>query len=1208
MINRKFTRYNVLFAAIVLIAVPELFFRLGLLNTSTVKVEKELQSFAEQHLNTAYEQLPRLLNDTAPSINTTSNPNYLLLENNRPIYWSGNNTPFPKIDQRLRDTSTIHCSNFGNGYFLHFTSKKGNRTAIAFIRLNYQYKFSNSFLPVRFVSGIELPEGFHIHAGEKEKENHQHSSIPIKYNGKTLFYVGNAESSDKIAIFSGLIIFFQLFGILLLFFSVVNYSFLFAHRSPYLSTALCMLFIFVLKLIVSILFPFQLLNQADIFNPEIFAGSTLDASLGDFLLSFLAYFTACYYLYRTSFLFLQSNKRKFNFYVIVSGLIMALGIFLLITGLKSLVVNSKIDFFFKNIGSINTNTIIGICSLGFGVFGILFLLSRLRNFHIQYPPSFRILTGLFIGFLIFCYYYWSGIYLYQTSIFSILLLGYIAWPVKYALSPFNSTAIVLLIFSILAATIFFDSTKEKEKNDRILLAEKLSDVQDPTMEIDFSRHIDKISSDEYLKKARTPGFTINDIDLDNYLDHNYFEGLIQDYDFTYYVMLNDTTSLYEDNYLPFEVRQKENRIALHGKKTGSKYLYFIYDKFDGVDYMASIPLNGVHPESRLIIEITSKRIPIQSGMHELLSHNNQFYLRLISGYSFVRFVNNTIVDQRGNFQYPSKGAAYKNHWGKIKFFQEDGYDHLLFRADRDSFVIISRPLTSWLTHVTSFSYILIIYAVQFLLISILLYYNKIKSGFLNLSGKIQAAFIVLTILAMTLFGVTTQYSIGNQYHTKNRNLVSEKLQSLKAELDHKIYGEISLGNHLDKYVQQLLFKFSDVFNCDINFYSANGIIAASSAPKIFRYHLASPLMNPNAISAMRKESSRFIQDESIGTMNYISGYQPYYNNDGKLLGYLHIPYFPRQTAVDNEFSSLILAIVNIFVVLLAFTILLSVIVTQIIISPLTKIRESIATMQLNKVNKPIFYKGKDELADLVKEYNNKVAELEKFAFYLAQNERESAWREMAKQVAHEIKNPLTPMKLNIQHMQRSLKPNDPEFEQKIQRISQSLIEQIDTLTNIASEFSSLAKMPGSKFEKIDYVHLIESIVELYNDDEHTQIHFQCSNKEIFVNADREQLLRVLNNLVKNAQQAIPEDRAGYIEIKLEVKDNKVITRVEDNGMGISPEQRDKIFQPNFTSKSTGSGLGLAMVKNIVEQHGGTINFETVYGVGTSFIFELPITE
>lgn len=193
-------------------------------------------------------------------------------------------------------------------------------------------------------------------------------------------------------------------------------------------------------------------------------------------------------------------------------------------------------------------------------------------------------------------------------------------------------------------------------------------------------------------------------------------------------------------------------------------------------------------------------------------------------------------------------------------------------------------------------------------------------------------------------------------------------------------------------------------------------------------------------------------------------------------------------------------------------------------------------------------------------------------------------------------------------MQRSLKPNDPDFENKLSKITQSLIEQIDTLTNIASEFSNLAKMPGSKFEKIDYLHLIESVIELYNDSENTNISFENTEKELFVNADKEQLLRVLNNLVKNAQQAIPDDKHGEIVIRIEKLNGKINTYIIDNGQGMTTEQKNSIFQPNFTTKSTGSGLGLAMVKNIIEQHGGTIYFETNYGIGTTFIFELPVRE
>ena len=1184
--------------------VPELFFRADFLKTSPSEVENKIARFIDKKLAVSTKETETIFADTsnAPEIES-ENPYYLLYEKNTLKWWSNNTVPNLRSAELKNIGEKISCVNLGNGYYIAKKNKQNEKTVVTLILLYTKYKFSNNYLDENFAEGLSIPEGYAIKDLTQSKEK---TDIEFTYGSEKLFYLTSNQAIQSSEI-SGFIIAIQLLGIFLLFISLVNFSFVLAHRSPYLATLGLILSLFGLKFILSVFSPLSLIKLSDIFNPQVFASNTLDPSLGDFLLSFLALFSCCFFFYKVYFLFLQGNKKRFFFYVSLSGILMITGEFLLITGLKNLVLNSQIDFFFKNINSLNNYTIIGVCALGFGLFAQLFLLSRLRFFFIQYPAMLRLQVLFHAAFLIYMNYYWDGQYLYQFILFSALLLVYIAWPSRIALSPVNSTSVVLIAFSIIAATIFYEATKEKERNDRKLLAEKLADTQDPDMEIEMNGMIDKISHDRYFYVSTQLGLRNPSDNIENYLDNTYFDKLLKDYDIRYLIYLDDTSSLYSDEYGREELNENLRTIALSGKNTASKDLYFIYNKSKNLDYLANIPLYELGPKGRIIIEFRSKNIPTQAGFQELKTNNNQFYSKLLSEYSFIRFVNNNVVDQRGNYLYKIASQDYAQHKFKFQFYYEGGYDHLLFRPTGDAFVIISLPTTGILTHVTSFSYILILFAFQFALISLGLYNKKIKNGFFNLSAKIQLAFIVLTILAMTLFGLTTEYTISNQYLLKNKNLVAEKLQSISAEINQKFGNKNYISPGDKKLLETWLIKLSNVFYTDINFYGTNGILMVSSDQKLYRFKVASTLLNTVAYDELiHKGNPRLMQKEKIGSMEFISGYLPFYNNNKKLLGFINIPFFPQQNSANNEFSSLLMAIINIFIILFAFTILLSVIVTQIIISPLKKIRESIASMQLNKVNKPIIYKGKDELADLVQEYNNKVAELEKYAFYLAQNERESAWREMAKQVAHEIKNPLTPMKLNIQHMQRSLKQDDPDFENKLKKISQSLIEQIDTLTNIASEFSNLAKMPGSKFERIDYMQLVESVIELYNDNESTSIIFEHKPSKIFVNADKEQLLRVLNNLVKNAQQAIPEDKNGSIIIRLEIQTGKVLTYVIDNGQGMTDEQKEKIFQPNFTTKSTGSGLGLAMVKNIIEQHGGTIYFETSYGNGTSFIFELPL--
>jgi len=265
-------------------------------------------------------------------------------------------------------------------------------------------------------------------------------------------------------------------------------------------------------------------------------------------------------------------------------------------------------------------------------------------------------------------------------------------------------------------------------------------------------------------------------------------------------------------------------------------------------------------------------------------------------------------------------------------------------------------------------------------------------------------------------------------------------------------------------------------------------------------------------------------------------------------------------------------------------------------------------MVLGKRNEPIQYNRQDEIGSLVKEYNKKVDELAVSAELLARSERESAWREMAKQIAHEIKNPLTPMKLNIQHMQRA-KGEGQEYHKYMERVTAMLIEQIDNLSNIATEFSNFAKIPTARNQVFKLAEQLQKVIDLYETHDKAHIDFSPNGLEYLdVNADREQLTRAIINLIKNGIQSIPENRNGHIHITLSRRDHMAVIAVSDNGSGIPVDLRDKLFSPSFTTKTSGMGLGLAIVKNIVENFSGKIWFETELKKGTTFFLEIPVYE
>jgi two-component system nitrogen regulation sensor histidine kinase NtrY len=296
----------------------------------------------------------------------------------------------------------------------------------------------------------------------------------------------------------------------------------------------------------------------------------------------------------------------------------------------------------------------------------------------------------------------------------------------------------------------------------------------------------------------------------------------------------------------------------------------------------------------------------------------------------------------------------------------------------------------------------------------------------------------------------------------------------------------------------------------------------------------------------------------------------------------------------------------------AFIFLIAGIVALFITNRITRsfsfISDKMKEVNLGSNNEAIDWKRDDEIGQLVKEYNKMVGKLDDSATALAKSEREGAWREMARQVAHEIKNPLTPMKLSLQYLQKAISTDAGNVRELTANVAQTLVEQINHLNQIAGEFSQFANIGNPRHEVFDLHEILYLLIQLYSADDRVQLDCTPLPQQVLIDADRTHINRLFTNLIQNAIQAVPENRIAQILIEEELRDNKILVKVSDNGMGIPEEMRSKIFTPNFTTKTSGTGLGLAMCKGIVEQAKGSIWFETKAGEGSVFFVELPLTD
>jgi len=481
-----------------------------------------------------------------------------------------------------------------------------------------------------------------------------------------------------------------------------------------------------------------------------------------------------------------------------------------------------------------------------------------------------------------------------------------------------------------------------------------------------------------------------------------------------------------------------------------------------------------------------------------------------------------------------------------------------------------------------------------------------RMGIIGIGAKVRTALLSFAVVGLVFFGAGANMLLARQYTERSEAAILEKARSAHAQLQQHFDGQPRLSVNDQRYLEHLLADLSNVLYSDITVYDVLGRLIASSRPQVFTNGLLGPRMDPVAYAhVVVDHASDFVHRESIGTAHYQSAYMPLRDRRGNVLGYLALPSFADQRQQEEERSGVLIAVVNLFVLFFALSVLVALFISNWTTRPLDVLKNALSRIGLQGANEPIRYRGNDEVGQLVQVYNRKVDELRLSAEKLAQSERESAWKEMARQVAHEIKNPLTPMKLNIQHFQHTWRPDAPDAKERLDRFSNNLVEQIDVLSRVAGDFSRFAQLSAAKETIVDVNEVARSVVALFAGEVNATITLN-SAPELLVKADREHLVRVLNNLIKNALQAIPEDRAGRIEVVLKNDGSNALIEVCDNGSGIADADRERIFTPSFTTKTSGTGLGLAMVKRMVEQAGGSVWFETQVGVGTSFVVALPL--
>lgn len=1130
-------------------------------------------------------------------------------------FWTDKNIQTASLYSQSKLTKPIVF--LGNAWYRIITRNLGNDDYLCgLILLKHQYVYQNKFLQNSFPKKFRLPACVDLYPVPVET-----GDVVLDENGEFLFSLDFHKERKCLEAgfhWAGYFYFAGIIFLLILLRVIVK-------RQKYRVNPNYLFFILAAILILGyyLLFHFRQpdsLFEMGVFSPYNFAFSSFLSSLGQFFFGSAFIFLLSYVFYKDFSLqkFVNANNKKSCTLYYLSGMILGTFFFSVIDFLfKNLILNSSLCFEPYKILDISYLSLIGYFSvvLLFVSFGLyLYKLISCVKTKLSLTPFLISLTAtLPVLWLI------HQFLVPQLNVYSIIFFIVFSLAV-YKLTPgfpYISLVAFSLLFGIYSTFVIINISEKKEKKEREVVAVNISTERDPVAELLLEEVGPKISKDEGLKHLMNlPDFSDEDLDeIFNYMETRFFDGYWEKYSLAITICNQASGLLVDDKTETSCFSFFEDMINRSNIAVGLSGFYFIDNQSGGTNYFGSFffPKENDTLMNGLFITLDSKQIFHQLGYPELLIDNSVFKPTKLDEFSYAKYKNGILILQSGDYKYSISDKIFHKK-GADEFYIEKsgGFNHLVYSPGKDVTVVVSQRDKDWVNLLISFSYLFVfLFVISNLiyLISNIHYFRIQKTPMLK--HKIQLWMVAVVFFSLIFIGSGTIYFSINQYRANQLKNLSEKIQSVYVELDHKLGDEpeLNAGWLTDQYasLDELLIKFSNVFFSDINLYDSLGNLMATSRPEIFDKGLSGFKMEYHAYRELvLNQQAEFVQEETIGEQKFLSAYVPFVNHDNHLLAYLNLPYFTKQSSITREVSNLVVGIINFSMVMLLISTLLAVLISTQITNPLTLIQEKISEIKLGRKNEPIYYEAQDEIGRLVAEYNRMIDELANSADALAKSERESAWREMARQIAHEIKNPLTPMKLNIQHLLRSWDDKAPDWGLQLRKVSQTLIEQIDHLSSIATAFSNFAEMPRSRPIEVNIIEVIKKVVSLFsnNEDFTLEVNFN-RNKKAIVMADENQAIRVFNNLLKNAIQSFSDQRKGVIKIDLHKPAGKILVRITDNGTGILEDLGDKLFEPNFTTKTSGTGLGLAITKRIITDMKGRIWYESVPSGGTTFIVELP---
>lgn len=1201
-------------------------------------IQQKQKDFISVYSDTAF--LNKLINKqySEATLQQLSEKNYFLFiyrydsTEHIPVFWS---------TQVVQPDDAVLSSREGSNAFLlangwYIADKKTISFSdtsvykiISLIPVKWDYYIQNKYLQNSFVAVNNIQNQYEVST--------QPGGIIIRGIDYDILFNLHKTSASAIQHDNLLSLWFRIIAALLVLLYIhIIANFYVAKRG--LWSGFSFLFLCVLALrVISYYYPIPInFRQLEMFDPAIYGSSMVLRSLGDLFINSILFAWLVLFLrhhwHDNEIKFELKTRAAKNVTVIIISAFMV--IMTIVCGhiIRSLVADSQISFDVMNFFTLNIYTVLGfivLCCIAIGYFFLIQILLYLVKCCIDEHQYILYIALAIAGLITLTFKLTTPNISFDLGLVIWLLLFVFLMNYNYLslfASRIASSRFIFWVFffciSITAIIVF--QNRIREINERKHFAENIANKADPAGERMMNIMLTDFRND-FLSQIfpRFKNKADNKFLKDSLINEN-FSGYLNKYDTKIYTFDAQQKPLFNEDSSTYNTLNAV--LETQAKPTAYTDLYYYdvsYDRFNYISKKQITDSNGKFQGFAFILS-RPKKYKSDALYPELFSKGTANSIENSSMYSFAVYNKDHLSNSYNNYPFPTVISNVSLANNEFMTRKNNGYDELWYNAGDNKIIVIAKRDSFYMESITLFAYLFFSFLVitaLFNLLSVLirgkLNWRKTRSLLqFTIRNQVHGTIILISIFSFFVIGIATIVFFINRYHSTNLERLSRTIHIMENEVRNSLDTFSFYNKKLQVYdfqpnekLEYLINRLAEIHAVDVNLYNVSGDLKVSSLPLPYNTGMVSTKFDPVAYYHLGKlKDVQFFQEQKIGELKYLSNYVPVRDETGKEYAYLNIPYFESQSRLEDEISNFLVTIIN----LNAFIFLMAGIIALFITNRITRsffiITNKMKEINLGKVNEEIMWNRKDEIGELVDEYNKMVRKLDVSAAMLARSEREGAWREMARQVAHEIKNPLTPMKLNLQYLQMAIDTNSPNVKDISVYVAKILVEQIDHLSQIATDFAQFANIGRTKNQVFNLNESIKHVTSLYATNDKLNIVLSLHKEKIMIRADRTQINRLLTNLIQNAIQAVPENRDPEIEVTTIEEDGKVIISVKDNGTGIPEHMRSKIFTPNFTTKTSGTGLGLAMCKGIVEKLEGRIWFETKENQFAIFFVELPLND